>query len=220
MRSLSRSGRHSGAREVTTDAFDLAGIAHVDRAHLHPERRRHGLDDGELADPRGYGGIPKDRYSRHARRDLLEQFQPFPAQAVFELIKPVVLPPGRARLSTKPAPTGSATTANTIGTVRVACSNGPTVEVPGARMTSGASATNSAACLRISTALPWPSGCRSARCGRGPAQLLPAPAGTPRAGLTLRIVSRCGHEHADAPHPLALLRARGERPRAPRRREA
>ena len=42
---------------------------------------------------------------------------------------------------------------NTIGTVRVACSNGPTVEAPEARMTSGASATNSAACLRISAAL-------------------------------------------------------------------
>ena len=39
----------------------------------------------ELADPGRYGGIPKDRRSRHARRDLLEQFQPFPAQAVFEL---------------------------------------------------------------------------------------------------------------------------------------
>ena len=39
-------------------------------------------------------------------------------------VKPVTLPPGRARLSTKPAPTGSGTFANTIGTVRVACSNG------------------------------------------------------------------------------------------------
>ena len=37
-----------------------------------------------------------------------------------------------------------------IGTVRVACSNGPKVGAPWARMTSGASATNSAACLRIS----------------------------------------------------------------------
>ena len=46
-------------------------------------------------------------------------------------MKPVTLPPGRARLSTKPAPTGSATIANTIGTVRVACSNGPTVALPG-----------------------------------------------------------------------------------------
>ena len=46
-------------------------------------------------------------------------------------MKPVALPPGRARLSTKPPPTGSATVANTIGTVRVACSNGPTVRVAG-----------------------------------------------------------------------------------------
>src|SRR5262249_33612708 len=31
--------------------------------------------------------------------------------------------------------------------------------------------------------------------------------------LVVRIVRRCGEEHADAPHPLALLRARRERPR-------
>ena len=68
-------------------------------------------------------------------------------------IKPVALPPGLARLSTKAAPTGSTTFTNTIGTVRVACSNGPKVELPRARMTSGASAVSSAACLRISVAL-------------------------------------------------------------------
>ena len=45
-------------------------------------------------------------------------------------MKPVALPPGRARLSTKPAPTGSMTRTNTIGTVRVACSNGAAVAVP------------------------------------------------------------------------------------------
>jgi hypothetical protein len=58
------------------------------------------------------------------------------------------LPPGRAKLATKPAPTGSMTTTNTIGTVRVACSNGATVVVPEpARIASGASAANSTACL-------------------------------------------------------------------------
>ena len=70
-----------------------------------------------MASPVGLVGIPKDSSSRHARRDLLEEFQPFAAQAVFEIMKPVALPPGRARLSTKPAPTGSAATGNTIGTV-------------------------------------------------------------------------------------------------------
>ena len=34
----------------------------------------------------------------------------------------------------------------------------------------------------------------------------------PRAGLKFRIVRSGGHEHADAPHLLALLRARPERP--------
>lgn len=65
-----------------------------------------------------------------------------------KFIKPVVLPPGRARLSTKPAPTGSETRMNTIGTVRVAFCNASTPNVPAANRTSGASATSSAAYLR------------------------------------------------------------------------
>src|SRR5262245_52025627 len=32
--------------------------------------------------------------------------------------------------------------------------------------------------------------------------------------LVMRIVRCCGEEHADAPHPLALLRARRQRPRS------
>jgi hypothetical protein len=36
-------------------------------------------------------------------------------------MKPVMFPPGRGRLCTSPAPTGSATTAITIGMVVVAC---------------------------------------------------------------------------------------------------
>jgi hypothetical protein len=35
----------------------------------------------------------------------------------------------------------------------------------------------------------------------------------PEASLIFCIVCGCGKEHADAPHPLALLRARRERPR-------
>src|SRR5262245_66597117 len=55
--------------------------------------------------------------------------------------KPVALPPGRARLSTKPPPTGSIVVTNTIGTVRLACCKPATIEPAVARMTSGASAT-------------------------------------------------------------------------------
>jgi hypothetical protein len=44
----------------------------------------------------------------------------FPLMPYSNKVKPVALPPGRARLSTKPAPTGSGARMNTIGTVRVA----------------------------------------------------------------------------------------------------
>src|SRR5262249_49202406 len=66
------------ARECRDGALDLAGVAHIDRVDLHPERRRYGLDDAELDGADGYGGIAKDRHARYTWRDLLE-----PAQAVF-----------------------------------------------------------------------------------------------------------------------------------------
>ena len=108
-------------------------------------------------------------------------------------MKPVTLPPGRARLSTKPAPTGSAATGNTIGTVRVACSNGRTVEVPWARMTSGASAANSAACLRISLGIGrGPADVDPHVAADAPAQLLQLLQERPDAGLKFWIVRGAG----------------------------
>src|SRR5262249_35748590 len=90
----------------------------------------------------------------------------------------------RARLATKPAPTGSMTTTNTIGTVRVASSNGAVVAVPvPATRTSGASATNSAACLRMSAAVAQRMSIRRLRPSlqpnwrRGCSLLLPPPSG-------------------------------------------
>ncbi len=38
------------------------------------------------------------------------------------------------------------------------------------------------------------------------------------AGLIFRIVRGCGHEHADVPHALALLRSCSERPEQRRHR--
>ena len=128
-------------------------------------------------------------------------------------IKPVALPPGRASVSTKPAPTGSATCTNTIGTARVACSSGPVVALVAAKMTSDESATNSAAYLRMRSGSPAPQrmSMRTLRPSIQPdcRQRLGDRQDAP---LRCRIVCREGHEHADAPHPLALLRARRERP--------
>ena len=63
-------------------------------------------------------------------------------------INPVVLPPGRAMLSTKPAPTGSITATNTIGTARVASCNAARTELVVPSSTSGESAVNSLAYRR------------------------------------------------------------------------
>src|SRR6266487_7166343 len=72
-------------------AIDLAGIAHIDRAHLNPERRRRRLDGTPLANPGGYGGISNNGCSCHARRDLFEQLQPFRA---LSLARPISAPFG------------------------------------------------------------------------------------------------------------------------------
>src|SRR5262245_31333006 len=123
-------------------------------------------------------------------------------------MNPVMLPPGRARLSTKPAPTGSGTITNTIGTVRVADSTCPTVEPPLATMTSGASATNSAAYLRVSASLP-----ADQRVSDGPTEFLQPLQECPDAGLPIRVGRGQTYEHADAPNPVSLLRVCAKRPR-------
>src|SRR6516164_5972711 len=112
-------------------------------------------------------------------------------------MNPVALPPGRAKLSIRPAPTGSPATGNTIGTVRVSCSSGATDKALPARMMSGVRATSSAACLRMSAAL-------------GPAQWRQRLQECPEARLSFLIVGGCGQKDTDAPRPLALLRARCE----------
>src|SRR5262245_55252298 len=84
-----RTGRHDqaairGARELRDRAFDLTGVAHVDRAHLHTQERSHGLDGAELSTPRSYTRIAKNCRTRRAGRDLLEQLKPLPAHAILE----------------------------------------------------------------------------------------------------------------------------------------
>src|SRR5215510_5241582 len=74
-----------------------------------------------------------------------------PLKLYSNCIKPEAFLPGCARLATKPEPTGSGTIVKMIGTVRVACSRRCVEKLPVARMTSGESATSSAAYLRLRT---------------------------------------------------------------------
>ena len=68
-----------------------------------------------------------------------------PARSVVWADRPVTLPPGRARLATRPLPTGSSASANTIGMTDVACFAARTGAAPAVTMTSTLSRTNSAA---------------------------------------------------------------------------
>jgi hypothetical protein len=63
---------------------------------------------------------------------------------VFCIDRPVMLPPGRAKLATKPAPSGSFAAENTIGMTDVACFAAGTA-APDVKMTSTLRRTNSAA---------------------------------------------------------------------------
>src|SRR5215467_12659306 len=60
----------------------------------------------------------------------------FPLRPYSNCVKPVVLPPGRARLSTMPAPTGSMACANTTGIVLLARWIAATTVAPAATTTS------------------------------------------------------------------------------------
>ena len=73
-----------GARECCDAALDLGRVARIDRTYLDPKRRRRRLHCGELGDPGAAPGIPDHGGARDARRDLLKQLQPFPADGIFE----------------------------------------------------------------------------------------------------------------------------------------
>jgi len=72
-----------------------------------------------------------------------------PAVSVCWIDMPVTLPPGRARLATTPAPTGSICAANTIGISVVACFAASTGADAQVTITSTLSPTNSAAILAV-----------------------------------------------------------------------
>ena len=136
-----------------------------------------------------------------------------PAASVNWFDRPVMLPPGRARLSTTPMPTGSATAANTIGMADVPCFAARIFAVACVTMTSTLSRTNSAMI----------SGERSKRVSAqrySIATLRPSTQPSSRRRCTNAAVHRLWTEGVFAPkNPMVgsfcrLLRPRRERPRA------
>ena len=94
------------------------------------------------------GSTARARVSRLGRTSLRTSSHLL-ASEYSKLVNPVILPPGRASLSTKPPSTGSETFANTIGTVRVASLSATRTGVPIASIAAGFVRANSAACARM-----------------------------------------------------------------------
>src|SRR5262249_52488767 len=72
-----------GTRQRRNAAFDLIGAAHPDRGHLQAERWSHSLDRGKPSGAGRHGRIADDGDPTYARRDLLEKLEPLPAHAEF-----------------------------------------------------------------------------------------------------------------------------------------
>src|SRR5262245_40951227 len=128
------------------------------------------------------------------------------------IVKPVMLPPGRARLVAQPTPMGSLAPGMTIGTERESCINMGMTRPPAARMASGFDEIRLAASAH--TRSMWSAVHRSSNCAFAPrppelCEFFPK---CPDADAHFRVVLQIGHENPDAPHAFAL-RARRQRPR-------
>src|SRR6516164_4826726 len=218
-RAARRAARHDqaairGTRECRDDPFELAGVAGVDRPHLYPERWGRGLDRAELAGPGRYTKTLKEPHSLYAGRDLLEQLQPFPADAVFiqhktssvaARLREAIDEPGADRFgnldehdrhgTSRPQQRPRGCTGNSQDDVGRKCNQFRRVY---------------ANALGIARSPPYVDPQVAAV---GPAQLLQSLHERRKAGLSFRIVRCEWREHADAPHPFRLLRPRRERPR-------
>jgi hypothetical protein len=92
--------------------------------HLARSGDRHRLGEASFG-PFGIGVVLLFERRRSLRKRFTEGAISLRSSSHFALMayskaeKPVALPPGRLRLSTRPAPTGSAICTNTIGNVRV-----------------------------------------------------------------------------------------------------
>src|SRR5829696_1002789 len=108
---------------------------------------------GRLDSPRQSGKtrviwVEEDADVLDRRNDLYKVSTHLPPISGSNVLNPVVFPPGLERLSTSPAPTGSFTTTNTVGTVVLSCFNALRPGVPFTTTTSGRSCTTSFACTR------------------------------------------------------------------------
>jgi hypothetical protein len=157
--------------------------------------------------------IEHDCGSLEPRRDLREQFKPLASQRGFQVGEAGDVPPGRSSRGTRPLATGSPRFTKTIGIVGVSRRRATVAWVePTVTMISGCEPTNSCASARIRL-VSAPAQRRSIRTLRPSVQPKSASACVNAETRRFGSGSFSSYEHADAPHALALLRVRRERPR-------
>ena len=201
----------AGAREGRDGALDLAGVAHVDWAYLHPERRRHGLDGGKLT---GSGAGARVGSRRTATRVTFGAIC-LSSSSLFPLM-----------LYSDSHETGdvaawSRQAVDEAGADRIADDRehdrhgaGRLQQRPHGRAAMGQDDVRRerGQFRRVSANFGGigrgPADVDPHVAADGPAQLLQPLMERREAGLKFRIVRGCGQEYADASHTLGLLRAR------------
>src|SRR3954451_3782527 len=78
----------SGLRQSRERVLDIGRAARVYRARLKAQHWRDGLDDAPLSNAGRDVGVSKDPDALEAGRNLLQQLQPFAADAVVEASEP------------------------------------------------------------------------------------------------------------------------------------
>ncbi len=142
---------------------------------------------------------------------IISSHLPIMGKSTYE--KPVMFPPGRAKLTTKPCPAGSFTTEKTIGMLRIVFWSAAMTGVPVAATTSGGEFTNSATCSWMRARSPLGEAMRDLDVAivHPSKRLQPFSKGR-NAGLHLRVGLGEAVQEDDAPHHASLLCPRRERP--------
>src|SRR3954469_16480188 len=120
-------------------------IAHAQGLKLHAHRPCRDLCLSRNEHGARISLINEEGDTRKVGNGFLQKAQAFSAQVGVLCRQPVTFAPGRPRLATSPAPTGSASCAMTMGVVPVACLAATLAGVPDVTITSTLSSTSSAA---------------------------------------------------------------------------
>ena len=158
------------------------------------------------------GRVDEERNDGRRGHQLVQQLQPLRPQLHVQVVTPVRLPPGRFRLATSPASTGSAPVRKTIGIVAVAALAASAAGVRRSRRSrSPGDEPDRRPMPAVDRTGRPPSDIRSPRCGPRHSRLRSDLGGT--RARRCAVGRRRGAEKPDHRHR-RLLRARGERPAA------